>query len=743
MKNVYITLAMTMGSSGLFAQVIPDTAIDKSVKLNEVIISANKVEESKKNVAQHVQVITAAAIQNTQAMTTAEVISAAGIPVQKSQLGGGSPMLRGFEASRIGLVIDGVRLNNLIYRSGHLQDIVKTDQSILDRVEILYGPSSTIYGSDALGGVIHLYTKRPLFAIDDQKSVFKLNVVSRFQSACKGLSEHFNFNFGSKRLASLTAVTYNKYGDLMGGRNQNPFYDSTYGERKYYVEHIGIMNGSVKDSIMKNKNRYLQVGSGYSQYDILQKFAFKQNDKITHGLNFQYSNSTNVPRYDRLTDPNGMAGTSAEWYYGPQMRLLAAYDMNVKNHNAFFQNIHVGVNYQALQESRHNRNFGSRFLTHRIEDVGVIGGNIDVNRTTEKHNIRFGFDLQLNKLKSTAERYDIVADTGSIGNWDSRYPDGDNKMNNFALYFSHTWKLTDKLVLTDGIRIGYSSMYSTLIDTAIMFSLPYTTIEQKTPVYSGTIGLIHSPSDDLKLSLLWSTGFRVPNVDDMSKIFGSAPGMVIVPNVDLKPEKTYNYELGVTKIFSGNTRWENSIFYTEFRDVAVIAEYTFNGKDSLLYDGSMAKVYANQNRDHAYIYGISSNLVSQMDNDFRLSVGFNYTYGRVQTDTSNTPLDHVPPFNARTSLMYMNGKFTSELFVLYNGWKKLKDFGAGEDNFQYATPEGMPAWFTLNMRMNYQIHKFVTIQAGIDNMFDTQYRTFASGINAPGRNFIVALRAHF
>ena len=207
--------------------------------------------------------------------------------------------------------------------------------------------------------------------------------------------------------------------------------------------------------------------------------------------------------------------------------------------------------------------------------------------------------------------------------------------------------------------------------------------------------------------------------------------------------KPINYELGITKIFNSKTRWENSIYYTAFKDVAVVDSFQFNGKDSILYDGVMSRVYANQNRDRAYIYGFSSNLISQIDEHFRMMVGINYTYGRVQTDTTNSPLDHIPPFSARTSLMYTNGNFSSDFFINYSGAKKLVNYGGGEDNAQYATPMGMPAWFTANLRMSYKLHKNISLQIGVDNIFDTEYRTFASGINAPGRNFIIALRGTF
>ncbi|PQJ12549.1 hypothetical protein CJD36_002035 [Flavipsychrobacter stenotrophus] len=126
---------------------------DKQV-LDDVTISANKVAEPRRNVAQQVVVLSQKAIAASQSQTTADLMSAANIFVQKSQMGGGSPVLRGFEANRVLMVVDGVRMNNIIYRAGHLQNIVTLDNASLERVEVLYGPSSNVYGSDALGGVI-------------------------------------------------------------------------------------------------------------------------------------------------------------------------------------------------------------------------------------------------------------------------------------------------------------------------------------------------------------------------------------------------------------------------------------------------------------------------------------------------------------------------------------------------------------------------------------------------------------
>ncbi len=720
---------------GIFSQTADSI---KHIQLNELVISVNKSEESRKSVAQEVKVLLKREIQSAQALSTADLMSNIGIFVQKSQLGGGSPVLRGFEASRIVLMIDGVRMNNLIYRAGHLQDLIKTDNESLERVEVLYGPSSGMYGSDALGGVIHLYTKKPAWG-ENESSKFKLNILSRYESASKGITEHVDLNYGGRKLALLTSVSYNRFGDLRSGRNQNPFYTSEYGTRPYYVEYVG--NG--RDTLIKNEDRFLQAGSGYSQYDIIQKFAYRKNDYTTHSLNLQYSNSTDVPRYDRLTDPSGTTGLrSAEWYYGPQRRILAAYDLNIQNPEWVLEDIHIGINYQNLEESRHNRNFNSTFRNNRIEKVSVAGVQLDFIKRKGPHQIRFGADAQLNHLKSRADKENIV--DGTLSKLDTRYPDGENAMNNFAVYVSHTWKLNPELNLVDGFRIGYSTLHSSLVDTATLFHLPYTDISQKTAVYSGSIGIIHNPSDDLKLSFLLSTGFRVPNVDDLSKIFGSKPGSVIVPNKDLKPEKTINYEFGISKQFEGHTRWESSIFYTDFRDIAVVDAFNFNGQDSILYDGILSRVYANQNKNKAYLYGFSSGLRSRLDAHLQFNCEIQYTYGRIKTDSADAPLDHIPPFSARIGIGYTHERFQADFLALYNGWKRIKEYYLnGEDNEQYATAEGMPAWFTLNLRFSYELNSHISIQAGADNLLDTQYRTFASGINAPGRNFIAALRAQF
>lgn len=709
--------------------------ISKTVYLDEVVISANKIEEQKRFVAQQIQSIPARQINLLSLQTTAELLANEGeVAVQQSQQGGGSPVIRGFEASRILLVIDGIRINNLIYRSGHLQNIITIDQNSLKRVEVLFGPSSTVYGSDALGGVINLYTKNPVLAGPEQKFNFKGQAFMRYGTVNNEKTGHVEINLATRHVGSLTSFTFSDFNDLLMGGQPNPYYNS-FGERFYFVKR---MNGV--DSLVQNNNIRLQRYSGYSQYDLLQKILLQPNENFSHCFNFQFSNSSDIPRYDRLTDPKEEGLKYAQWYYGPQYRLLTAYHLAIKN-TGFFNAITLTASYQHIKESRHNRSFGKNDLANRNENVKVAGFNLDFVRHARTGSIRFGIDGQYNTLKSTAFLKDVT--NGMQSPLDTRYPDGHNRMLLAGAFMTQTWKINDQFVLNDGLRLGYATLFSSFKDKTF-FPFPFNEVKQKNFTYSGNLGLLFLPSAYWKISLNGSTGFRVPNVDDLSKVFDSSPGTVIVPNPNLKPEKTVNGDLNITRWYNDCFSWENVFFITYFIDAIVTDTFQFQGQDSVIYDGTMSRVMANQNKEKALLLGCSSNLKADLTSYLGMTISFNYNYGRILEDSTTKPLDHIPPVFGQIGIQYHSGSWSGELFINYNGWKRLKNYYLnGEDNEQYATADGMPAWYTVNSRISYKVNDFVVIQAGIDNIFDIRYRTFASGINAPGRNIFGVLRVNF
>ncbi|MFO0414336.1 MAG: TonB-dependent receptor domain-containing protein, partial [Bacteroidota bacterium] len=454
----------------------------------------------------------------------------------------------------------------------------------------------------------------------------------------------------------------------------------------------------------------------------------------------------------------------AEWYYGPQKRLLTSYELNIEK-TSLFDALTLNLNYQDIEESRVQRQYRALNKESRVESVKVAGYILDIRKKWHNHELTTGIDGQLNFLTSSGTITNV--NTGAVSNLvDTRYPNGDNRMNNFGLFAQHIFKFKNKkFILNDGVRLQYSSLYSSIADNTFR-NLPYTEIQQRNTALTGNIGLVYLPEAQTKLSTNFSAGFRVPNIDDLAKIFESGTTgnirQVVVPNPDIKPERTYNIDLGISQQLGSLVRIEASGFYTWFRDALVKAPFLFNGQDSILYNGVKSQVLANTNANKAYLYGFTASVFATF-NQWTISTTINYTRGFFETDpgkfsnvyekqpdgsfllakrkVERKPLDHIPPVFGKTSIVYQNKNKRAELFALYNGWKYLDQYNAdGEDNPQYATSEGTPAWYTLNFRTSFVLYKKFELQLAVENIFDRNYRTFSSGFSAPGRNIIFCLR---
>lgn len=273
---------------------------------------------------------------------------------------------------------------------------------------------------------------------------------------------------------------------------------------------------------------------------------------------------------------------------------------------------------------------------------------------------------------------------------------------------------------------------------------PFTSAGQSNFSLNGNLGFIFKPAKDWKFSLLASTGFRAPNVDDMGKTYESVPGKIIVPNPDLTPEYTYNGDFTIEKSFSGKVVISATGFYTYITDIISVQKFQFNGEDSIVVDGTLSEVNAAQNYDKGYVTGYNISLAADITENFSITSSLNYTYGRIITDTIDYPLDHIAPVFGKTSFVLQLNKFRNEFFVAYNGWKHVWDYSMnGEDNFAASTVYGTPAWYTLNFRTSFTVNKNFRLQASVENILDRNYRIFASGVNAPGRNFSLTVRAGF
>jgi len=746
----FICLAFCLRAA-VKAQDTTKTDLEKKIiQLDDFVFSANKYEEKKSDIPQTIEIIKSKDVEFSNPQTSADMLQNTGnVFVQKSQAGGGSPVLRGFEANRVLIVVDGIRMNNAIYRSGHLQDVITVDNMMLERTEVLFGPASVIYGSDALGGVMHFYTKKPELVRknslggDTSGANTKINVGLRYSSANKESTAHLNVNLGYKKAAFLTSITSSTFSDLRTGSVRYPF-DKPFGNCNYYVIQVDSL-----DTLIRNSNPDIQRFTGYKQFDFMQKIILQQSARVSHLVNCQYSNSSDIPRYDRLQQfqPNGDP-VYAKWHYGPQKRMLASLKTKILAEENFFDEMNIILSWQNIDQQRVSRKYKNTGEKDQLENVAVYSANFEFRKeinpggaVKEKHELHYGIEGNKNEVRSTAKITDIFS--GEVSPASTRYPDGGSAMTTAAAYLAHSWEINEKYILTEGVRFNYVELKSEWKDT-LLFHFPFSSVEQKNNAVNGNIGFVAMPGCGWRFTLLGSSGFRAPNVDDMGKVNESTDGSLIIPNPALKPEFAYSGEAGISKNFGNKIKLEGVYFYTLLQDAIVVKDAQFNGADSVLYDGVLSKVQSAQNADEAYIQGFSANFLADFNENFSLKSSINYTYGMYKDKTNDTlvPMDHIPPVFGQTSLMHRCKRFESEFNVRYNGWKHIEDYSpSGEDNLPQATVYGMPAWYTLNIKTAFEVNEHVKLIVGIDNILDMHYRTFASGVSAPGRNLIIAIRA--
>lgn len=701
----------------------------RSLTLEEVVISGNKIAERKSDIPHQIDLILSKRITRLNPLTTADALAQTGTAyVQKSQQGGGSPVLRGFEANKVLLVVDGVRMNNAIYRAGHLQNSITTDPNMMERIEVLQGAGSVIYGTDAIGGVIAFFTRRPTLS-DSARLQPSLKAFVRYASANQGKTAHGSFNLGGRKWASLTGFTLNDFGDLRSGFYKMKKYPG-FGDCDFYVERI---NG--RDSILANPDPDIQRQSGYRQLDFLQKFLVVSNNGDRHTLNFQLSTSSDISRYDRLQTFSEGKPRFAEWYYGPQDRLLLAYEWQKEQKSWWADLVKLTPAVQLIGESRNDRRFGNNVRNSLIEKLKIYSLNLDLFREAGDHEVRYGVEFVHNSLQSTGIAENIV--TGERTSIISRYPDG--TYSTAGIYFSHRWELLDgKLILSDGLRFS-SVMLDARFDPEF-FEASVADVQQKSNSQNLHLGGVAVLPGNLRLNVLLSTGFRNPNIDDLGKTFETNGGDLMIANPDLRPEQIFYREAGLTKKL-GDAGYLNATAYlSHLNDAIVVRPFPYNGSDSMEYRGNYFRTLSSVNTGRARVWGISGSGQFKLSEEWTFRGNITYTKGRDLTQ--NAPLDHIPPLYGMSSLAYEKGNWQFEVFYLFNGWKRLEDYSpSGEDNLNYATPDGSPAWQTWNIRSGWQFSKRFRLQAGIENLMDLRYRTFASGINAPGRNFLVSL--HF
>lgn len=674
------------------------------LSIPEIVFAEDKDENQRVLTPSQIEKIDAQEILNTAPSSSADALQKTGaVMIQMSQSGGGSPIIRGFEANRVLLVVDGVRLNNAIYRSGHLQNSISISPLMLQNIDIVFGPSSVKYGSDALGGVVHFHTKSP-----KKGQKWKANLLQRYTTANAGVNLYYDQSWAKGKWGFLQAVNLNRYGNLKMGKQRFHGYDDWGAE-----EHI------TKDNE--------QLRTAYDQVDFIQKIRFDANQYLSYKLNIQLSSTTDLNRFDQLNDYKGGAPKFEEWYYGPQKRLLVSIGAEHQKKNWLYDSFNNTASYQQLRESRNSKKANTE-LAQRIEDVFVFANTSDFIKKWGYKTLNYGIDVQHNIVHSTANL-----------NFNTRYADGGSAMSSASAYGQYKHPLSKSSFFSGGLRFTNTEL-DAKYDTAQQLGLPFNEVQLDNNALTASAGLFWDAGEGWELSVSASTGFRSPNVDDVTKVFEKS-GMLTVPNANLKPEFSRNIEATINKRFNASFI-SGTYYYTQLKDAIIKQAFSLNGQDSLIYDGEHLPLVANRNSQEAFIFGYSAKAYLHINKVWSTTHTASYTFGKDVSE--GVLLDHIPPLYGKSQLDWVKKGSRVSLFAFYNAWKRADDYSPnGSDNLDEATLDGTPSWWSLNLSYSVNLNNNIVAQVNLENLLDVHYKTYSSGISAPGRNIILSLKTQF
>lgn len=702
------------------------------------LLIVGRANEDARQVADQVAVLNRNSFNKIQTHSTVDALEKTATAfVQKSQNGGGSPILRGFEANKILLVVDGVRMNNAIYRSGHLQNAMSVDADVLERMEVLYGPSALIYGSGALGGVIHFRTPDLRFSKTEEQHS---SIGFSYASASQTKKTFAKIQFANAKWSSLSFASFTEVGNLRVGKHARKT-NSNFGLDTTYVL-------SQPDRIIQNPNPLVLQETNFQQVSALQKLAYRFSPKRLLIANLQYYESPKISRYDELSlYHENQQPLYSEWYYSPFRRFLSSLVYEDKTRFALADEFKIIGAYQSIAEGQNTRRFNSEYLLQSKDQLDIFNLYLDAKKTLGKFHLNYGFATDINSVTSTAKRKNITTQTED-SNTLTRYPSGGSKTIELGGYLQSQFAITKNFDLKIGLRLQHYKNEFRYLHSDI-FEWPeyfYDKNNQASTAFVYSFGLIKKWASGIGLKLHYGNAFRAPNIDDLAKTRIKTT-TISVPNLNLKPEKTNNFSAS----FWYDKRWglqhiklDYTFYYTHMHDAIVRQDfYLPNGDVTYVADGVSYQVQANVNAAKANILGHAFGMSWTWDEKYTIAAGFNVQKGTQKEGGVAHPLAHIPPSfgivqtNIKKDLLNLNVAY------VFNGPKKRSDYAStGSDNLIFATTEGLPARGIFNINLLYDLTP-LQLSLGLDNILDLRYRTFSSGLSAPGRDLRMGIKLTF
>lgn len=488
-----------------------------------------------------------------------------GVFVQKTNHGGGSPFIRGLTGNQTLILVDGIRLNNSTFRYGPNQYLNTIDPFTISKIEVLKGSGSVQYGSDALGGVIQIFTKDPDFS---EERKLKGSVNARYASGNMEKSGNTEFRYASPKIVLSGNLGLRDFGDLIGGdttRRQSP--------------------------------------SGYTETDANLKIKLKlsQNAELTLANQFVQQRGVDVFHKVRLENfkVNEM---------GVQERNLSYLKLKMKELNPLFKQINIAASLNKTNEERNSQKNNSFISSHEQDRVSTSNLSVEVfsDLINKRWTANSGAEYYFDQIRSS--RNNLDTQTGSVSLLRGLYPDLSSYMNT-SVYSLHHIALGAGFNLEAGLR--YNWLKASINDK----DLGNIDVSPAAFVWNG--GLNYS-FDNHHFYTSLNTGYRAPNIDDMGTL-GIVDFRYELPAYSLKPEKSYNSEFGY-KYAASNWSFGTAIYRNKINNLINRVQ---TGETIDTY-----KVYRKENNEEAVIKGIETIFSWQLNPHWNFDLFASYNYGQ-------------------------------------------------------------------------------------------------------------------
>jgi outer membrane receptor protein involved in Fe transport len=664
----------------------PDSSVMK-FEMGEVTVTASRVESLVQETPREVRVIDAATIGESVPVGTPEALDALPeVLVQKTSLGGGAPIMRGLSGNRVLLMVDGVRLNNSTYRIGLNQYLNTIDPGSVARIEVVPGPGSVLYGSDALGGVVQVFTAEPAAARPRIRYAGQV-------SAAEGSHTH-----------AVQAARWWGSGGVVVGAGFRDLQDLRGGD--------GV-----------------QSPTGYSEWSTNARAAVERG-RGTFSFGGQLTHQKDVPRFDRVD-----AGKDSLYVYDPQNRELLFARGEFVRPTSWMQFAGVTASWNHQREGRRivaadDTDIEETFL----DDTATFGVSAEARSLLGDRTFAvYGADLFVDDVDSEGEVFD--SSRGIAEDVPGKFPD-DGTHTQLGVFAQAEHAISPRLTVIGAARYSHFTLEGTPQGPTGFVSL-------KNQVVTGSLQSRIALSTDDYLFVGVSQAFRSPNMEDALSTGLSNKGFD-VPNPALDPEKSVSFEVGIkTRGFVDTDDWQNetrkmfsasaTAYVSRIDDLIERTPATFMGSDSL--DG--APVFRNENLGRAVIAGFTANGRVRVHRDWRISGALAFTHGE-NTDL-DVPLTRIPPPRGRLQVRYDPGG-GAWIEASLNAAAEQSRLSPDDLRDSRIDPGGTPGYVIPTLRVGRRVNDQLRLTLVVENPGDVTYRVHGSGIDMPGRNATLGVR---